>query len=399
MLRSHWKYLFAVTLTGGAFVLGRITAPQRPETSVSKRPASLPLNPDTPQSAWTSNITRPAQNSDLGTTLNADQLRVALKQLDQTAGCDKREDERLKLLVALAVSDPLGALEYAKQNLRGDRFAQAMSSIVTQWAKNDPAAAWNWARSNSVSQAHTVLEEISKNDPALAVEFLSGFVQVDSNEAVAMCFAAMRGMTYNGNFDAAKNLISQVPLRSPEEQALLSNFMAVQWARFEPEKAAEWVESLPEGPSRSQALIGLGASWAELDPPKAAEFAAQLPAGQERQTALRQAVASWVITDPVAASTWINEVGNHEDFDQAVATIATMQNLVQEHVDTALNWAERITNPLLRNATLGEIINNWASRDRAAALKYVQTSPSLSAETREQIAQEIQPAAQANTAQ
>jgi hypothetical protein len=391
---SSWKYiLFTLVLTAGTFVLGRMTASKNSAPQQAALSAATPLDSIAPAATPTSPTASSPTNSPSALGLDTASARFALNQLDQTTPSERREEERLKLLIAWAATDPIGAIEYAKKNLKLDRLAQAMSGIATTWAKDDPSAAWTWSRSlgtNNYSQTHTVLEEIGRNDPALATHLATDFASQQPDEAVTMCMTAMRGMTYNGNFDAAMKLATTVQFRSPDEQAMLLNYMAGQWASFEPEKAAQWVQNLPEGQSRNQALVGLASSWAEKDAPKAADFAEQLPAGQVRQTALRQAIGNWIMTDPVAASTWINQFPPSEDFDQAVASVATMHDLVEEHVDVALSWAGTIVNDSLRSQALNQIISTWALQDRAAALKYAQTAPGLSPDARDQLTQQLQ---------
>jgi hypothetical protein len=79
-----------------------------------------------------------------------------------------------------------------------------------------------------------------------------------------------------------------------------------------------------------------------------------------------------------------------EDFDQAVASVATMRFLVEEHVDLALNWADTIFNESLRVAALNEILSNLAMHDRTAALNYARSDSHLSPELREQLVRQLQ---------
>lgn len=370
-----------------AFSLGRFTAGKNSAALETKAEGSATQNAKATTAAPETSI---RQNPSPTIGANVGQARSALNRLDLTTPSEQREDERLKLILAWAATDPLGAMDYAKQNLRRDRLAEAMAGIATQWAKHDPAAAWDWARSLGPDQthhAHTVLEEVGKNDPDQAARFATEFARQEPTNAVAMCLTAMRAMTYNGNFDAARKLATGMQLPA-EDQALLFNFMAGQWARFEPEKAAQWVQTLPSG-TREQALIGLEESWAEKDPPSAADFAVKLPEGTTRQAALRQAIGNWILDDPSAAATWINKFERHEDFDQAVASVATMRFLIDEHVDLSLSWAGTIVNESLRTAALNEILSTLALRDRAAAEKFIQTSPRIPAASREELLRQV----------
>jgi hypothetical protein len=396
MRSFSWKnFLIVSVLVAGAFALGRITAAKYSSAAGPHESAVVAGSSNTkPANAA---AVKPGDNLKSTSGQSVDQVRAALSRLDQTTPSELREDERFKLLLAWAATDPVGAMAYAKENLKRDRLAQAMAGIATEWAKHDPAAAWGWARSlgpEETYHAHTVMEEIGKNDPAMAARLATEFAQKQPDEAVAMCLTAMRAMTYNGNFDAARKLATEVQLRSPEEQAMLLNFMAGQWAHFEPDQTAQWVKTLPEGAAREQALIGLGESWAEVDPPKAADFAVALPPGPLRQTALRQAIGNWIHTDPEKASTWINQFEPHEDFDQAVASVATMRFLMEEHVDLALNWAGTIASEPLREATLDEIVSNWYVHDHAAALNYIQTATGLSPEARDRLQHQLKAGAE-----
>lgn len=377
-------------LTIGAFVVGRFTAPPAPAEVAPSSQVSLPASGSrTTQDSATASL--PAQNSSTVSGLSTGQARTALQQLDKGVPSEEREQERLKLLVAWAATDPLGAMEYAKRNLKGDRLAQGMSGIATEWAKRNPAAAWTWARSlgNDASQAHTVMEEIGRNDPATAMRLASEFARQQPDEGVAMCMTAMRAMTFRGNFDAAKKLATEMQLRSPEEQNMLVNFMAGQWARYEPEKAAEWVQTLPAGPVRDQALIGLGSSWADKDPPKAAEFASTLPPGESRSVAMRQAVANWVQSDPLAARKWVIESNQYQDFDAAVEAIATQNNFVSREPAHAMVWATGIFDEKLRMKTMNTILFNWYSMDRTAATAYLQSSQEFTPEQRADMLQKL----------
>jgi hypothetical protein len=328
------------------------------------------------------------------TSPRASEARAALQEIETKPPSEQREQERLRLIQALAASDPSQAIEYAKQHLKRDRLAQAMSGIATEWARHDPEAAWGWARSLGVEEsyhAHTVMEQVSRDDASRAARFAAEFAQQQPHEAVAMTLTAMRGMTEAGNFDGARRLAGEMPLSSIEDRGVLLNFMAGQWARHEPEKTAQWVQSLPEGTLRNQALIGLGESWGEVDPPKAADFAAKLPPGAQRQLALKQAIANWIVTDPAKASSWVDSFEPSADFDQAVASVATIRFLMEERVDIALSWANSIYNEPLKLAALSEILSHWSVRDRAAATNYVKTLAGVPSEARQQLLKQLQP--------
>jgi hypothetical protein len=402
-MAAPWKNTaFAALLLGAAFAAGRTTATKTADaallshTQETGEPPSAPAEPAKGLSVSVSTLkdSEPprCERAPAEEPKSAAEIAAALDTLDRQKPCEQREDERLRLIEAWAAKDPKAALAYVQQNLKGDRRAQATANVITTWAKHQPKAAWQWARSLGPDQAHhthTVLEQVAKDDPALAARFAAEFSRERPEDAVAMSLTAMRGMTYNGNFEAAVRLASDVRLPATDDQGVLLNFAAGQWARTDPKQAADWVERLPPGVTHDQALVGLGASWAEVDPERAADFAVQLPRGPSRQLALQQAIGNWILVDPSAAGRWINQFELDQDFDQAIVALATLPSLADEHVDLALSWASTIVDLRMRSAALSLIIANWAARKPAEAIGYLR-SANLPNDLRAELLQKIQ---------
>lgn len=375
----------------GAFLAGRFTAP-RPTAPGDGEAANAADNPAEDQPAGDTTAARVAERmrSRPGTPGVAragggPAGLEALEALNRLPSSEQREEERVRLIEEWAATAPEAAIEYLRQNLKGDRQAQAMSRVMITWAKHAPAAAWSWARKQGTGElrlAHMVMEEVARNAPALAARLAADFARGEPPEAVAMVRTAIRGMTFDGNFDMARKFVAELRLSSSDDQTAINNYLGGQWARHDPEQAMAWARALPEGSLRDQAVVSVGESWADVDPARAVAFAETLPSGQPRQLALQQAVGRWGLADPAAAGEWMNHVQPSADFDQAVAALATQRNVMQGRTDLSLSWANAIGDPSLKLSTLREVLSDWAVRDRAAALGYVQTSPKLSDDTR-----------------
>ncbi len=304
------------------------------------------------------------------------------------------DDAREKTLEEWAETDPAGAIEFAHTKLQGDRRAQAVSAILAIWGKNDPAAAWAWVSTNDPTATHhfdTLLEVFGKNSPAVAARFVNEFVQTHPETALEVNLAALLGITYTGDFTAARAFVDNNASLTPEVRGNLNNFIAGQWARYAPEDAAAWTMSLPAGPQRDQALIGLGESWAGADPAGAAKFAEALPAGEPRQLALRQAITNWLQTNPDQARQWVLDNNTHEDYDQAVAAIATQNNLMFRDPDRALQWAATIFDDTIRYQSIGAILAGVYSRDPAGTVAYIRNANNLTDDQRTQLLSQFPP--------
>lgn len=366
----------------GAFFLGRGTAPRAAPTT---SPGNIARAAD--------RVARSRETTDDATRASSDLASlVARVQLAPRSLAD--EDERQRLIEHWAAKDPRAAIEFARTQLRGDRRAQAMAAILARWGTDDPAAAWQWVAVHAPEARHhfdTLLEAMGKNAPALAARYAADFAQQHPGTAVEMHLAALLGLTHVGDFATARAIVDGNGALTAEERGVLHNFIAGQWARFAPADAAAWVQSLPAGPGRDQAIVGLGESWSDVDPSGAADFAAKLPAGELRQVALRQAILKWSLADSAKANEWVATNKPHEDFDQAIAAMVTFPEYIERHLDLALNWADTIYGVELRQEAITQIIGNWHAHDPAAALEYLRSRAKLPAAAREALLKQLQP--------
>ena len=115
--------------------------------------------------------------------------------------------------------------------------------------------------------------------------------------------------------------------------------------------------------------------WLRFDPRAAADFALALPDAQARARALEQVAGAWVASDPVAASIWAESLPTIPELDTFAAALATIPELILSQLDTALSWAETITNEELRTQTLGIILDRRHASDFEASTIYLVTTP------------------------
>lgn len=376
-------------LVAGAFYLGRITAPDAPNGSV----VPVSTSPATRAAATTMDSHAVVPES-TESTPKGSAARVALSKLDQNPGSEQREDERLKLLTEWAMTDPTSAIQYAKMNFSHDRLPQALTAVFTSWSRKAPEAAWNWVVTNmpgEMQHLNVVIGEAGKSDPRLAVRLAQEYSKQHPEATQELLISALQGMSYTGRFEDAQNILSGLSLNSEDDRTALISYLAGQWGHYQPERVASWIESMPPGPTRDQALSNLGEAWSDANPAQAAGYAVKLPPGPARQNALRQAISKWVMTDPDQARNWVINSDLHEDFDQALVSIATDFNLVNKEPERALRWASTIIDDDLRFQSLSSVITSLYAHDPNAALNYTRTSPDLSPEQRLQLQQQLQP--------
>ena len=283
---------------------------------------------------------------------------------------------------------PQAALEYVRKSMPKDRQAEALTTVFEAWAGQDPAAAWDWVLTRENGDAghlRSVLTEVAKTSPATAQRFADAYAVEHPDLASNAYLAALDGVMDAGDYAGAQRMIELSKVPNEEQRNILFNFLAGEWARYQPENAAQWVLSLPAGPVRTQALDAVGQAWSDTDPARAADFAVNLPTGPERQTALAQAISKWSITDPVRAGEWVLQYNAHGDFDQAVAAIATSSDFMNHNVGLALGWAGTIQQEGLRRQSTIAVLSTWYSNDPVSALSYINNSAEVAADVRQEL--------------
>jgi len=294
------------------------------------------------------------------------------------------EDEQQHLLEALAAIDPQAAMAQAQQ-LKGDRQAQAVSAVLAVWGEKDPQGAWGWVESThpgNIYQYDQLLEVFGRNDPETAARYAISLAGTRPDLTQEVYLSALMGITHAGGYDTARQLVESANISSNDRAALM-NYVAGAWATYEPRAAMQWVMSQPADLQNS-ALVGLGESWSNVDPQAAANFASQLN-GPQRQLLLQQSISKWLMEDPTSATNWLSAAENHQDYDRAIQSVATLPNLIRDNAQTALAWSERIYDSNLRVNTLQQILSDMKQKDPIGAASYARSAPNLTAAQRTQL--------------
>ena len=188
----------------------------------------------------------------------------------------------IQAVAASAVVSP-----YAKVDLEGCRKwieslpplprNRAAPSLVTEWCKQNPAAASSWAAQLTPPDLQTAaLREAgsawARRDGPAALAY--GLTLAEGPGREAFLTACLRAYVSVKPGDAAGWLGKQTALPSFEK---LAKEMTSQWLQFDPQASAEWVASLPDQPQREKILQDVVNQWKKSDPDSTARFVGTHP--------------------------------------------------------------------------------------------------------------------------
>lgn len=327
----------------------------------------------------------PAENAadeNLTTAPSTETLVAEIQAALTTTAATPQAEEHLKsLLVQLAATQPQQALELAEQikSLRAKETARV--AILETWARTDPVAALAWAQTALVNetasvrnvQMRAIYRGYAMENPAAALQLAS---QLDASttalrrQKTQFMGEIIETQIQNGDLAGARLAIEQ--MEDGEIKSSLTREMVNEWASYDPEGAAAYVDSLgPDvDPRIKNSLVD---SWAESDPAAAAAWLSTLPA---EDPAISRAAASlvrdWARYDLNASAEWLNSLPASPDLDRAVASYTF--RAAQEDPATAMTWAESVTDQRIQGYLTQRVAAEWKDNDPEGFQQYLDQS-------------------------
>lgn len=258
-----------------------------------------------------------------------------LENFDKLQSSSKSASQVTNLASQLAWTDPERAFKWAQGLDSPDLQKSGLTAALSSWAQNDPAAA-------SVKAAS--LTDPAQREAAMRT-VAAGWAGRDENAALAWA----DGLTGKDRSAALGALVQNLQTANPAQaQQVFQRFTAA----LDPEAAGS-----AENKSVARALAS---TLTENNPQQAITWVQGLPAGGLRDEALAGIAAKWAGYDPMATSQWIGALPAGEGRDLAAGQLVTA--IAQDDPDSAWIWATSITDPDRRREAAAAALQSWKAR-------------------------------------
>ncbi len=325
---------------------------------------------------------------------------------------DDRQRNRnlLTVLAVMAKSDGPGALDWAKVNLTGAAYDNAVkvvlgqlveanpplaSTIVNQlpagadrdelikriaeplarldfagaiaWAQNLPADVTNASREEALS---TIVKTMAERDPAAAAREVIGLA---ADPAAASAMATVADTWAKADSNAALAWAETLPSGAARDGAMAAAVAAYSHL----DAAGAWEvasRELPAGvPATTAAQSEIAIFLARKDPAAASQDLMTIPDGNSRAFAVPIIAAGWVKDDVAAASQWVATLPISDERDHALQQV--LPPLAQTQPEAALALALTASSDDSRYNELYLTLTAWGAIDREGALAALETAP------------------------
>jgi RNA polymerase sigma factor (sigma-70 family) len=309
-----------------------------------------------------------AVNAALGflTRITPEQMSGALARIAEVPDASARPLLYKYLLSYWAEKNPSDALAFARNQIPDEHRTMVCEGVLTAWAARNPESMLGWKSKTGTLAAPpvqdslmaTVFKTLASQDPDRAFQWL---VRTDSANGRAQ---ALRGMMETVQTEEARQTMLRTISRVPDEEVRLQARRAVveHWAQQDPGAAAAWVDAAQPPWERTRLMDSLGFAWLQTDPAAAADWWLQRAPGPDT---LVKIINIWAQENPNEAGTWLAKQPLGPPSDTARMTFARQVNDLDP--ESALAWADTVSDAALRESTIDHIWRSWNSRDTAAA--------------------------------
>lgn len=293
----------------------------------------------------------------------------AVREAFERSSPEGLDPETVLLACWWARFDPQGALDWAVADL-GASSAAAVFAVFRTWAHEEPGAAWAHTRTLKPQTAELaragVMAGWEESDRARALAHVRSMASLADRQRAADLLARRRVRSL-GSAGAIAWLESlpEGPFRSELEVRVASEVALV-----DPAAALAWVEPRIVGAKRPTGLPRRVATrWVRSDPVAAMAWLASLPAGADRDDGVMETFRDWRTRDRLAATAWIATRELEPWLEPAFALYA--EQIATEQPEEALVLVARFGDEVLRERFTTTIARKWLRRDFAAADAWV----------------------------
>jgi hypothetical protein len=275
---------------------------------------------------------------------------AAIAELDKIETAEERDQLTTRAAVSLRMTDARGALDLLARIPDTLERRGSIAYICAIWAEAEPRAALDWFFENSTPsrgshQLVNMMRTWSQRAPEEAVAWVNAITDSDKRD---VALGGLGAAVADADPALAQQLFSRA---SPQGQAAMAQGLTYSMIKRDLESTRAWAESLPPGKAQTAALGIVAFEMATENPVAAAEWLPRLPKGPGRDEAIARFSSAVVRRDPAGA----------------------------------LAWAQTISDEYDRYRNLLELTSQWIAIDEGPARKWIQSSPSLTADQRRRL--------------
>lgn len=271
------------------------------------------------------------------------------------------------ILAHWAELQPRAAMAWVQTEAATGERADLAQGVLMAWAMHNPDAVLGIAGKTGSHQFRnvpidesavaTIFRSMANHDPRRAM------MRLQALEPPKRALA-LRGILDTVQTDTDREQITALiaEIHNDETRIQAKRAMIEQWARRDAAAAADFVKKAEPSWERTRLMDSLGFTWLQCDPAPAADWWTEHVPGPDT---LVKIINVWAQLDPNAAGEWLGKQPAGPTSDTARMTFS--RQVADLDPESALRWAETVSDSEMRDDTIDRVFANWRSRNADAA--------------------------------
>jgi len=254
----------------------------------------------------------------------------------------------------------------------GDKFQQAVGSVLSAWAREDPEAAARAAMDLPAGRAFSnVASQIASQWITSAKNKQDVFNWVNKLPEGEARRNSMQSIFSTWSAEDPQAAVRSLSTLTAEDRKQALRAVASGWSRTAPEVVLQWSASITDADERSEIIRTAVSSWAGNSPDAAAKYVERL-GDSDRSGPMESLVNNWASRDTAAAAAWLDRQPAGASKDSSLRALS--RKVAQEDPEAALTWVAGISDEKDRSRQTESIARDWIRQDPITAKAWISTS-------------------------
>ena len=281
------------------------------------------------------------------------------------------------LVMQWAKKDGHAAMAFAIEQKRGRDFFPMKEMALQAWGSIDPTGAYNWYESNKETlnprerkqfEAQAIAA-LAKNNFDLAFQKAKNVSSASRAQVLTNL-----GSVVATNKEQRDQLVQY--LTTVEDKEIRDNTgrsIAMQLATANTQEAIQFVKDWP-GEDKSALSQMVAIQWGKNEPEQAMQWRLdQLQEGKDRTDTVDDIFGDWARRTPEAAQSWLDK---QDDLDKDKLLGKAINRMRwDEDYEQSIAWANQIDDASKRNQNYKTIYSSWSSSDKEGAQRWLDSQP------------------------
>lgn len=257
------------------------------------------------------------------------------------------------------------ALRETEVALRAQRFGESLMA----WFAADPDAAIAYLQGHRDLPQYTqglflVLQALAKTNPNRALLLARDMATTHEQKFI---YSAI--FDHIARTDMANSLfyLDLVPAGAARENALRA--LAAKWTAIDSEKALTWARTINDPAEKTAAMETILSALSRQDPLRTLSLAQENLGGEAMDRVLTRAIRQLAEIDPRSAASFVTQLPPGPL--QKTSSINVARSLAGQDVNAALTWLQSLPAGDTQQIALNNVLDIWSKNNAAEAAQYV----------------------------